>query len=44
MVFKKAINGRFMVFKKTFYGGYMVNRKRKLQEKGTEKVTGKTFV
>ena len=44
MVFKKAINGRFMVFKKTIYGGYMVNRKRKLEENGTKKLTGKTFV
>ena len=44
MVFKKVINGRFTVFKKSIYGGYMVNRKRKLPEKGTKKITGKTFV
>ena len=30
-------------FKKTIYGVYMVNRKRKLQEKGTKKVTGRTL-
>ena len=43
MVFKKAINGRFMVFKKTIYSGYMVNRKQKLQEKVTKKSNWQDF-